>query len=302
MKRALLLLLIVVDIALICLIVQTRTREVAHHEQYKKMVEDVEDKKRAAREYQGTGWGTIRGRIVFGGEIIPERKPIDMGRFKADADPCVKRFPLLREDWIIHRDNKGLRWTFVWLAQEPILHQEKLAIHDDLKKVPKDEVVVDTPCYAFVPHAVGLREGQTLRIKYRAGMHNLSYRGKRNVQFGELLRPNAQSVEYRFKAEEFPILLACNIHPWMFGWVGVFDHPYFAVSDSDGRFEVKQVPAGKYRLRIWHESARREPEHGKFDLSITIKNNEVTDIGDKKLPNKENSISPGHKENDHATT
>ena len=53
-------------------------------------------------------------------------------------------------------------------------------------------------------------------------------------------------------ADRLPIKIECNIHPWMNGWVRVFDHPYFAVTDADGNFELKNAPAGNYRLMVWH--------------------------------------------------
>jgi hypothetical protein len=56
-------------------------------------------------------------------------------------------------------------------------------------------------------------------------------------------------------ADRFPVTLTCNIHPWMNGWVRVFDHPYFAVTDADGKFEIPQAPVGNYLLFVWHESA-----------------------------------------------
>ena len=62
-----------------------------------------------------------------------------------------------------------------------------------------------------------------------------------------------QKIE-NLKADRYPVKIACNIHPWMGAWVRVFSHPYYAVSDADGRFTIQQAPAGKYRLVSWHEA------------------------------------------------
>lgn len=285
MQRALLVFFIVIDIALVCLIVQTlishrRSTSDDEVKKYQDIVDDFEKKKVEAREFQGTGWGTVRGRIVFGDDTIPERQPIDMGRFKVDADACLKRFPLLREDWVVNKDNKGVRWTFVWLAQEPILRREKLAIHDDLKKAPETEVVIDTPCYAFVPHAVALREGQVLVIQQSGDIrHNVNVQGLDVAEAGRLLDDPSKPQRVKLRSSPQPMKLGCNVHPWMIGIVRVFDHPYFAITDESGRFEIKQAPAGKYRLMVWHESAGALT----MNIPITIKNNEVTDVGDKEL-------------------
>jgi len=48
--------------------------------------------------------------------------------------------------------------------------------------------------------------------------------------------------------------VSCTIHPWMNGWVRVFNHPYYAVTDEHGNFELKNVPAGQFRVVVWHGS------------------------------------------------
>ena len=59
------------------------------------------------------------------------------------------------------------------------------------------------------------------------------------------------------KAENF-LKFKCDVHPWMFAWVSVFDHPYFAVTDKDGKFTIKDVPPGKYTIEARHRKAAPE--------------------------------------------
>jgi uncharacterized protein (DUF2141 family) len=47
----------------------------------------------------------------------------------------------------------------------------------------------------------------------------------------------------------------CEVHPWMFAWVSVFDHPYFAISAKDGTFKIANVPPGKYTIKAFHRKA-----------------------------------------------
>ena len=61
-------------------------------------------------------------------------------------------------------------------------------------------------------------------------------------------------VRKKLVAERFPIEVSCSIHHWMKCWVRVFDHPYFAVTDDNGKFEIKYAPKGKLRLFIWQET------------------------------------------------
>src|SRR5262245_6411972 len=184
MNRAFIVFFIVIDIALICLIVQAlsahRRQPAESPRQYQDIVEEFEKKREEAGQYRGTGWGGVKGRIVWAGGALPERKPIDTSALKGEADACLNRFPLLSEDWVVNKANKGVRWSFVWLVQEPIFRTEKLAIHPDLQKVPEQEVVIDQPCYAFVPHAVALREGQSLVIKNSSAvLHHSTLNSKR---------------------------------------------------------------------------------------------------------------------------
>ena len=59
--------------------------------------------------------------------------------------------------------------------------------------------------------------------------------------------------------------LECTLHPWMKAWVGVLDHPWFAVSRADGTFSIDGVPPGEYELESWHEKL------GKRTLKIVVR-------------------------------
>src|SRR5262249_20831291 len=60
--------------------------------------------------------------------------------------------------------------------------------------------------------------------------------------------PGAGDLNFAFAKPEMFLKFKCDVHPWMFAWVSVFDHPYFAVSDKDGSFKITDVPAGKYTI------------------------------------------------------
>lgn len=47
--------------------------------------------------------------------------------------------------------------------------------------------------------------------------------------------------------------MKCDIHPWARAWVGVLDHPFFAVTGADGRYGIRGLPPGRYTLEVWHE-------------------------------------------------
>ena len=74
--------------------------------------------------------------------------------------------------------------------------------------------------------------------------HNVQLCGFTNAPFNQILAPNG-THRSKLVAERRPIAVACDIHPWMKGYIMVFDHPFFAVTAEDGSFEIKGVPAGE---------------------------------------------------------
>jgi hypothetical protein len=228
------------------------------------------------------GWGTVKGHIVWGGPNIPQQKPIaDVGKSN-DKNHCLSKGPILDEDWVVNPKNKGICWTFVWLMDKngPTA---PLPIHPDLQPIKQKEVVMDQPCCKFVPHALGMREGQILVAKNSAPVpHNYKWTGSPIAGIGGnvLIPPNGSFKIVKLKADRLPIAINCNIHSWMRGWVRVFNHPYFAVTDENGAFELNKAPAGEYRLVVWHESAGwLGGRAGKNGQPITIKPGGTTDTG-----------------------
>jgi hypothetical protein len=62
-------------------------------------------------------------------------------------------------------------------------------------------------------------------------------------------------LNFSFPTAESFLRFKCDVHPWMFSYVTVLDHPYFAVSGKDGSFTIKNVPPGKYTLVAMHRKA-----------------------------------------------
>ncbi|MGE3806689.1 MAG: hypothetical protein AB7K24_18635 [Gemmataceae bacterium] len=226
---------------------------------------------------EDANWGTVKGRIVWGGDAIPERKPLNVD---VDKDHCLAKGALLGEDWVVNPKNKGVKWTFVWLDVAPKV-KDKLPIHPDLKEIKDKQVTMDQPMCAFEPRAVAVREGQELVVKNSAPVaHNVNYRGLLNAGGNFLIPAKGQYVIKDLVTDRLPLTVECNIHKWMKGRILVLPHPYFAVTDADGNFEIKNAPAGEWYLKVYHDSIGwRGGAAGRNGEKINIKGGGTTDVG-----------------------
>ncbi len=209
---------------------------------------------------------TVKGRFVWDDAKgpPPARKAITPTK---DEEVCAKDKDFKTEDWVVNPKTKGIKYVVVWLAPEPKAGGPKLRDLPpfDKKDIPpaaakpaKADVEIDQPCCRFIPHVLAAQEGQGMIIKNGASVpHNAKWTSRNNGEINPLIPAGGQfKLQNPLKAERFPINVECSIHPWMKAYVWVFDHPYFAVTDDDGNFEIKNVPVldGKLRLVAWQES------------------------------------------------
>jgi hypothetical protein len=224
-------------------------------------------------------WGTIKGQLVFAGDKFPDVVEL---KVEKDGEHCLAKGKLYNEEWVINKANKGIRWAFVWLAPEPGTMKE-IPIHPGLKEIKDKKVELDQPRCQFIPHAIGLRQGQVLIAKNSSPIaHNVNYGGHPSINPGKnvLVAPGGQiEIEGLMADEKLPVSVACNIHGWMKAYVRVFNHPYYAVTDENGSFELKNAPAGEWRLRVWHDNGWRGGAKGRDGEKITVKGGTVTDLG-----------------------
>jgi hypothetical protein len=224
------------------------------------------------------GWGTIKGRVVFAGDKFPENVPLKVDK---DTDHCLSKGQLYSQKWVIDPESRGVRFAVVFL--KPI-KGKTLAIHDSLKEPSPKEVALDQPTCAFDPHVLGLRQGQKLISKNPAPVpHNVMFSGFRNT--GNVQIPPGGESSFDLLAESTPVKIACGAHPWMEGFAWIFDHPYFAVTDAQGNFEIKLAPAGAQSFVLWQESTSFVPDQK--GRTIEIKPNGVTDLGEIGIKPKE---------------
>jgi plastocyanin len=223
-------------------------------------------------------WGTIKGRFVFGGDAPAASE------LKADKDPDVcGKHKLVAEELVVGGD-KGIANIVVYVRTENI------AINPEAAEKAKASVVLDNKDCRFEPHVVVVQTGQELEIKNSDPVgHNVNVACLKNSPFNQIV-PAGQSIKTSFKSEEpRPVQAACNIHPWMKGYIVVRPNPYAAVSAKDGSFEIAGVPAGELELVMIHEKAgyiqnfkvEGKPEEAKKGRKkVVVKANETFDLGD----------------------
>jgi hypothetical protein len=226
------------------------------------------------------GWGTIKGKIIYQpGLPIPVNPLVTTVPPKDKAVCCAKGGPHT-DEWVVNPNNRGVRYVLVWLApsatntsNEP----KKLPINPKLRKVPKKPVILDQPLCEYVPHMLAIRQGQSVLAKNSASIpHNVKWEGFKNPGNNVLLPSGGEHFIKNLKAERTPIVVECNIHPWMKAHIGVFNHPYFAITDANGNFEIKDAPAGIWRLVAWHDSGWVTPGHRRAGMAVTVKPGETT--------------------------
>jgi hypothetical protein len=209
---------------------------------------------------------TVKGRFVWDDSKGPPPARQEIKATK-DEEVCAKDKDFKTEEVIVSAKTKGVKNVVVWLAPEPkagaakpkdLPPFDKKDIHPSLAKPSKPDVEIDQPCCRFIPHVLAAQEGQNMIIKNSAPVpHNAKWTSRNNGEINPLIPAGQQfKVPDPLKPERFPINVECSIHPWMKAYVWVFSHPYFAVTDEDGNFEIKNVPVldGKLRIVSWHES------------------------------------------------
>jgi hypothetical protein len=124
-----------------------------------------------------------------------------------------------------------------------------------------------------VPHVVGLRTSQPLEIVNSDNtLHNVHGMPKDNQEFNQGQPVQGMKNDFTFKSPEVLIPLKCDVHSWMNAYVGVVDHPYFAVTGDGGKFELRGVPPGSYSIEAVHEKL------GRVSLPVTLGDKESKEL------------------------
>jgi plastocyanin len=144
-------------------------------------------------------------------------------------------------------------------------------------------VELDQKGCEYTPSIFAVQTGQKIIVKNSDpvlhNVHDVPGAGSGNKEKNEAQLPNGPDLTFSFSSPESFLKFKCDVHPWMFAWVSIFDHPYFAVSGKDGSFKIANVPAGKYKLQAAHRKTGtvtqdievKEGEPAKADFTLEVK-------------------------------
>ena len=191
-------------------------------------------------------WGTIKGRFVFGG-AVPAATDLKADK---DVEVCGKH-KLVSEELVVGAD-KGVANVVVFVRDKDV------KVNPDAAAAAKAaKALLDNKDCKFTPHVLVVHTGQQLVIKNSDTVgHNSNVATVKNSPSNSLIPAGGESPLTFTSEEAIPAQVTCNIHPWMKAWIVVRPNPYAAVSNADGTFEIKNVPAGgEVELQLWHEKA-----------------------------------------------
>ena len=134
--------------------------------------------------------------------------------------------------------------------------------------------VLDQKGCVYTPQNLAIQTGQKLLVKNSdMCIHNVDFTPTvaGNEPHNDVQMPGAADLTYTFAKPEMFIMFKCDVHPWMRAWVSVFDSPYFAVSDKDGKFVIKNVPPGKYTVEASHRKLGAQTQDVEVaDKDVTV--------------------------------
>lgn len=138
---------------------------------------------------------------------------------------------------------------------------------------PAEAVTMHQQGCTYHPHVFGLMVGQKLVIRNDdETLHNVHATPDANTEFNQGQPFQGMELERTFNRQEVMVPFKCDVHPWMSAYMGVLEHPYFAVSGADGTFSIESLPPGTYTLEAWHEKL------GTRTQEVTVGQNETVDV------------------------
>ncbi len=189
--------------------------------------------------------GDITGKVTLNG-AAPAEKPLPMdptcGKLQAAGEKPMTSF------YVVGADH-GLGDVVVYLKD----------ISGKSAGASAKPLMVDQKGCVYEPYVATVQTGQTITVSNSDpvlhNVHPTPRPGTRNKEANKAQLPKSPTLDFVFPDAEMFLRFKCDVHPWMFAYMSVFDHPYHATTDKDGNFKILGVPAGEYTLVVDHRKA-----------------------------------------------
>ncbi|MFQ5649753.1 MAG: carboxypeptidase regulatory-like domain-containing protein [bacterium] len=209
-----------------------------------------------------TAGGTIAGKATFAG-AIPEKKKLQITK---DANVCGKETHY--DESIVVSGGKGLANVVV-----------KITNISKGKEMAAGTYELDQNGCVFKPHVTLVPVDAELTIKNSDGiLHNIHTYSESNQPIN-VAQPGFRKIMTQSFSDPEVVRVACDVHNWMTGYIVVTDHPYYAITDVDGNFELTNVPAGTYTLEFWQENLGKQTQEVTVEAGATVEANVEFGVG-----------------------
>lgn len=229
----------------------------------------------------GTGWATLKGVFTLDG-TPPSAKQLVVDK---DTEVCSKDgMKLFDRSLLVDGSSKGLANVVIFVRKSSRVKNP----------VPAEQLVFDQKNCEFLAPVFAARVGQPVDVRNSDPVgHNTNIAGS---SFNQLIPAGQGTVYTPNKETGMPVMVTCNIHPWMKAYAVFREDGYVAVTAADGSFAIPDLPAGEpLEFQVWHERASgpngalalevpelKWSDKGRFKL--TLEADEVKDLGTLVVP------------------
>ena len=186
--------------------------------------------------------GTIAGTVKFEG-TAPAMKKLEITK-----NPEVCGLTDNFDESVVVGEGSALKNTIIYLMD--------ISSGAGFSKDAKVKYELDQKGCHFNPHVRLLPVGQRLTmLNPDKIMHNVHIFSRENPAFNRSQPGSRRKMPVKaVKKAEGPVAVKCDVHGWMKAWIAYIPHPYFALSDENGKYTLENVPPGTYKLGYWHEA------------------------------------------------
>jgi hypothetical protein len=232
----------------------------------------------------------LNGRCVAGAALLASLQLVSAGDITGKitlkgTPPPEKPLPLDPNCGKLHEGEPKPTTTFYKVGSGGELGDVVVFVKDGLTgkqfPVPSEAGLLDQKGCEYNPYVSGIMTNQKILVRNSDPvLHNVhvlpAVSGNKESNMAQL--PHGRDMTISFPKEEMFLRVKCDVHPWMFSYINVFDHPYYSVSGKDGTFKISNLPPGKYTIEAAHRKAGKQTQEVTVDATGSKEVNFVFEV------------------------